>query len=257
MPMKDKPPLNFTKISSAAPKETLMKALSENLRDRDERSLAIDLVSGMDAEELSKLEAEVPGPLPKRIRELLSFASGFEFGPVGNLSFAGVAAGQFVGFLHGLALVVDGYGNSWNVDIKRTTGEWGPVFFVSHDPPVVVLQAAAIEVFMEQVFDIGRHHHLDALTYIRKEGVHRIWDDDPFLVPVTNLLDLRDKTLANFAAELSHDFRIADLRKAEFGSGFTWGLSGPNTIVKRAGDELVFAVQWKTGLLDRLLGRRR
>jgi hypothetical protein len=238
------------------PKALILNALAETLVDSDGRRVEVELQAGLDEKELIALEKQLPGSLPSEIRELLLFARGLKFGSQWNANFTGFESGQFTDFLeNSLALVLDGFGNSWNIDI-HSNGEWGCVFFLCHDPPVIVVQAPDLCTFLDQIFDVGRAGHFDALTRIYRKQVRSIWRDEPYLVRARQLREEGDPILKDFAAHLEEDYLIADLRKCEIGSGFSWGLSGPDTVVKRLNEELVFAVRKKRTFLQKLMQRQ-
>ncbi len=50
-----------------------------------------------------------------------------------------------------------------------------------------------------------------------------------------------DPALRAFAATLDDRFLVVDLRRAELGAGFAWGRFGPDTTIRRAGLQRIFA----------------
>jgi hypothetical protein len=67
-----------------------------------------------------------------------------------------------------------------------------------------------------------------------------------------------DELLRAFATELGESFELVDLRRAEVGTGLSWGRHGPRTIVRRHGYERLFAYApppARRGVLARLTGR--
>ncbi len=221
---------------------------------------------GLSEEEIAQFRRRFPGPLPEDIKELLRFSAGFDFQlqlphvPVGSIRFTGTAQFGFPGnaFSHSIDLLNDGCGNYWVADIDSAKGEWGAVFFICHDPPVIAVQAADIGQFLLQVLNPTGSNPRDALSYVRKEAVTRIWRDDPWLVSVREARVSQDSTVSNFAGQLPDGFRLADLRSKEVGSGYSWDLLGPDAEVRRAGTELLFGVELKVpNLFERLLTGRR
>jgi hypothetical protein len=59
------------------------------------------------------------------------------------------------------------------VHVNSKNGAWGAVFFVSHDPPVIVIQAARLEEFLSQVLDPTRSEPQNAPSHVRKVAVGR------------------------------------------------------------------------------------
>ena len=105
-----------------------------------------------------------------------------------------------------LKIATNGSGNDWVVDFKKGTGEWGPVLFMSHDPP-------------------ERKSQLDSAS---KTANSRIWRDDPYLLDLGASRVASDPALAEFSKQLPETFHVADLRALEIGSGFAWGRAGAN-----------------------------
>ncbi len=98
----------------------------------------------------------------------------------------------------GLTIATDGSGNDWVVDIKKGTSEWGPVLFMSHDPPVAVIQAPDLARFIEQVFELGRPERKSQLDSVSKSATSRIWSDDPYLFELGASRMGPDSALASF-----------------------------------------------------------
>lgn len=219
------------------------------------QSSGIELQPGLSAEELLALEQRLGLPLPPDMRELLAFARGFACERAGEVDFTGSLPFAFESaFPCGVPVAADGMGNFWVVDANPATGAWGPVFFASHDPPVMALQARDLAAFLAQVLAPGQS---SALDQVREKAVFRIWREKPGLLTKDQALQSEDPELAAFAAQLDERFEICDLRGADVGQGFAWGRAGPRAEVRRHGAALIFAVQAgaKKGLLARLLAR--
>jgi len=133
------------------------------------------------------------------------------------------------------------------------------VLFVSHDPPVVVVQAADLAQYVHQVLAVGRSDDAQELDEVATHASLRIWREDPDLIDVVAARQSADPMLSKFAAELPDAYRIADLRNAGRGTGFTWGRNGPQTDVRRFDSELLFGIEPKRGgsFINRVLGRKR
>jgi hypothetical protein len=115
------------------------------------------------------------------------------------------------------------------------------VFLVSHDPAVIVVQARTLAEFLSQIIN-QTNDAVDAIDFVRKRAVYEIWRSDPWLMNISEALSFQDIQLSNFVKSLPVDFRIADLRSLNFGSGFSWGKAGPNTPAVRARNLPIFAV---------------
>jgi hypothetical protein len=226
-----------------------LKELLVELVDRARASgrvVTIDSPATPDA--IADLESRC-GALSGHVRELVQYAAGFSVDELA-VRFLGEHPFEFEGvFRCGIPIATDGAGNFWVVDVGAD-GSWRSVFFVAHDPPVVLVQARDLGAFIDQVFERpGRE-----LT--RDEAVVRIWKDNPHAMARAEAVMSSDPAVRAFAQQLGDGFVVVDLRAGREGTGFPWGSAGPKTEVRRAGDDLLFAVeQKKRGALARLFPR--
>jgi SMI1 / KNR4 family (SUKH-1) len=234
------------------PWEILQSALRETLTDAGRTPLEIRLLPPLSQGELAQLETELGRKLPADLRELLVLCRGFEFSPVGTVDFSGGEMSVAIPFA-AIPVLPDGSGNFWVVDIEPEERS-GSVMFWCHDPAVMVIQAPTLSEFVQQALGIGRPGHSDPLTFIKEERSRQIWADDPYLVRAAEARESADPDLAAFATELSGDFYIADLRKREIGSGFSWGRTDSD--VRRFKDKLIFGIEKKTSLFGKLFRRQ-
>jgi hypothetical protein len=237
-------------------------SLKSTLEKYSERAT---LAPGLSDEEIAQFAEKLPGQLPDDVRELLIYSAGFSFRlvflreEVGAFRFQGTDRFAFpdAAIPCAIDLLGDGCGNSWVVDVDSTSGNWGTIYFACHDPAVIAVQAGDLGQFLKQVLDPRGADPQDALRHVAREAVMRIWQEDPWLVPVPEAHESQDLAVSNFAKQLPETFYVADLRSKKIGSGFSWGLS-PNFDVRRAGTEPIFAVERKpAGFLERLLSGRK
>lgn len=200
--------------------------------------------------QIDDLERQTRASLPDEIRDLVQYTGGFtvdEFAVI----FGGDESFEFESVVpRGIPIAKDGAGNFWVVDV-RANGAWGPVLFVAHDPPVIIIQAPDVAAFIEQVFTAGD------VTHLSEPYVTDVWKRNPYVMSRHQALASTDDALRSFAQELSDAFVIADLRNAGVGQGFVWGLAGSNSDVRRHRDnDLLFATERKRpGLFARLFSR--
>ena len=216
-------------------------------------SHTVTLRPGLSEEEVALFQKQLPGPLPLEIRELLIYSAGFDV-VSGQLlksrRMSGTAPVLFTGSGNvGLsvlpcpvALLGDGFGNFWVVDVNPS-GAWGAILFVCHDPPVIAIQAADLACFLGQVLNPDGSDSKNTLDYIRNAATTRIWKYDPWLVSVRDAQSVPDVVVSKFAEQLPESFCVADLRSKEVGSGFSWGKAGANTDIRRNGADLLFGVE--------------
>jgi len=185
----------------------------------------------------------LPCPLPATIRELLGYCRGFSGLGVELVDFTGRDCNfeQAEVFPHGLPIAADGYGNFWVVDLLPGSREWAPIYYASHDAPVILFQSPSFEHFLEELIKLDRPPHRSAVDDVHEDRLFEVWRKNPGVLSHEQGLASSDPVLADFARQLDPAFQIIDLRKGEIGAGFSWGRHGPRTIVKRFGTLPVFA----------------
>lgn len=146
----------FVNLSTVTPKELLQNALNEQFADSTGQAIRIALLgSGMGLNE-EHFRSTFTRPIPVEVRELLAFASGFSIGST-EVQFTEHHMQGFDAFFPDwMELCGDGCGNFWVAEIQDETNEWNPVWFVCHDPPVVLRVADNLSDFLEQVLDCHR-----------------------------------------------------------------------------------------------------
>lgn len=234
------------------PTEQLKAILTEMYVSEDGEDYKVELKAGLTDQQIDDLAKGLPaGQLPNEIRELLKFASGFEFYGLEEVTFDGVGQFGFEEFFPiSVQLAGDGFGNFWILDID-SKGQWGNVFYVCHDPAVVVKHSNNLTEF-------GKNGKQSNLGIIHETTVTDIWTKDNGFIDKSTALASTDENLKSFATTLPDNFVIADLRDKPVKSGFAWGKFGPNIDkAKRHGSELVWGIEKveKKGFLSKLFGR--
>jgi hypothetical protein len=219
-------------------------------------------------DEVARFQTQLPGALSLEIRELLSYSEGFDVALAQRLKSRHIHDVTRVLFTGNggveldwivpcpVALLGDGCGNFWVVDVHRS-GAWGAILFVCHDPPVIAIQAPDLASFLNQILEPSGSDASNILDDVRNGATMRIWKTDPWLISVQDARQARDDVVSSFAEQLPENFRVADLRSLTVGSGFSWGKAGPATDIRRNGSALIFGVEQKApGLLHRILSPR-
>lgn len=208
-----------------------------------------ELLDPMSRTEIDALEEALGAPLPASIRELMAYAGGVEV-DCEELSWNGRAVGQDVpgAFACWLPVLDDGAGNSWNVDIDRQSGEWGPVYFASHDPPALVRQAGSLAEFIIQFADDACQAEREGNLYLVAERmVRKAWDTGGTLIDAATLRESADPVLRRAATSIEEGL-ICDMRRARMGDGFDATRFGARTIIARPGPEAVWTIQKPAGM---------
>lgn len=180
--------------------------------------------------EIQQVKKAVGCSLPHELEEALRFARGLSGlpGALGTVDLSGLSvSGQHVEelFPHCLSLASDRCGNSWNLEVLANPPGLGAIYFVCHDPPILVLESPSAEEFVAEIRTavLGEQQRkAPSLTYEQALS--------------------RDPELAEFARTLGEKWEFADLRAARPGDGFTWGRYGANTELRRCGRSALFAL---------------
>ncbi len=198
-------------------------------------------------QELADFEASLPCPIPGDVREVLSFARGFD-GVLGGISFCGSPGGFGLEEIlpHAVTLAADGFGNFWIVDLTHESTSWGPIFYASHDAPVVVFQTESLLHFLQEVIRFGNKPWRSEIDDVHESLSDRIWRENPGVLSFAQCVNSEDRDLNAFAATLGETWQLIDLRNPNLGDGFSWGRYGPRTVNTRFGEKRIFAYQKKS-----------
>lgn len=240
------------------PTEQLKSILSEKYISEDGDEYNVELKSGLTDLEIDELAKQVPtGQIPNEIRELLKFANGFEFYGLEEVTFDGIGQFGFEEFFpNSVKLAGDGFGNFWILDVNKN-GNWGNVFYVCHDPAVIVKHSDNLTQFIDHVNDFGKNGNKSNLDIIHEKVVMDIWSKENGFIELEKALQSNDATLRNFALLLPDNFVIADLRNKQNQSGFAWGKFGPSIDkAQRHETELIWGIEKriKKNLFSKLFG---
>lgn len=242
------------------PLDQLKLLLEKEYTSEDgEKYKAIPL-PGLSGQKLDEFARQLPGSyVPDEIKELLKFSSGFKFDSLEEVSFIGLEQFDFEEFFpNSIQLAGDGFGNSWILDIDQK-GVWGNVFYVCHDPAVIVKHSDNLAQFIEHIDDFGENGSSSHLDIIHEKIANDIWYESNGFTDIDSAKQSNNEALKRFALSLPENFVIADLRNQPNQSGFAWGKFGPNTeTARRHTTELIWAIekQEKKGFFQRLFNRK-
>ncbi|HUR95682.1 MAG TPA: SMI1/KNR4 family protein [Gemmatimonadales bacterium] len=238
--------------------DTLRSLAGLRLTDAAGKSRALELLPPATPDQMARLEAALPGPLPDEIRDALLVTTGLAHGPLEAFSLIDLEGfGLEEAFPCPWSVAHDGFGNYWILDLLPGAPDWGPVYYACHDPAVIAWQAASLEDFLLEVVALWQPGRRSAVSRVRDEVVHRLWREDVASIDPRSDAAAADQPLREFAATLPIGARLSDLRRAGLGDGFVWGRFGPRTEVRRAGNERVWAAippEKRPGLFRRLFG---
>ncbi|MCE3229686.1 MAG: hypothetical protein K0S32_4237 [Bacteroidetes bacterium] len=236
--------------------EQVKKLSKEIFITEDNEQWTLELRKGLSEKEISKLEESFPGnKLPDEYKELLKFTIGFEFYGAEAISFDAIDSFGFDGlFVHSIELGQDGLGNCWILDVDDK-GNFGKVFFVCHDPAVIIQQSENLLQFLNHLGEYAVYPASHKLITTDSPVPFDIWKNKQGLTDVAGYRQSPDPLLKEFALSLSDNYFITDLRNSLNGSGFAWGKFGADSEIKRCNHELVWGIgkhEKKKGFFSKL-----
>jgi hypothetical protein len=226
------------------PTEQLKAILNEKYFSEDGDEYMVELKTGLTEDQINFLDSKLPAQqIPIDIKELLKFSSGFNFNGL-EIAFDGVEQFGFENiFPHSVQLAGDGYGNFWVLDVD-TNGNWGSVFYVCHDPPVIVKHSDNLGQFIQHVDEFGKKGNQSHLHLIHDQIVMSIWQKDFGFIDRATASNSHDENLKTFASQFEDSFVFADMRNKPIKSGFVWGKFGSNIdSAKRHETEMIWAFE--------------
>jgi len=233
------------------------KAKMMDLIDEDGTKYNLKPLPGLNESELNDLEKNLPCQIPTHIRELLTECRGID-GLLDIIEFTGqdCASGfEFELFPSAIAIAHDGFGDYWIVDLCRDSTDWGPIYFCSHDPAVIVNQSPSLYHFMEEVIKMFVPPHRSLIDDVHEELLLNIWRNNPGMITRDHALNSNDLDIKEFAKSLDENYLLIDMRNAQIGDGFSWGRYGPKTVNKRFGEQRIFAYEIGKSFWQRLFRR--
>lgn len=242
------------------PKEALESIINTQYISEDGDNYKVELLPGLTEKEIDELKEQLPDKyLPQSIEELLLYSRGFEFQGLDEVRFDAINQFGFEEFFpNSIPLASDGFGNFWILDISKN-GNWGHVFYVCHDPAVVVKHSNDLAEFILHVDEFGRKGNLSHLNDVHEKAVDKVWEASNGFMTYEDLYQAGDAILQEFVANFDDNFVFADLRTKPNKAGFAWGKFGPEIDnAKRHETELIWALEKrskKRGLLAKLFGR--
>ncbi|MEQ1823213.1 MAG: SMI1/KNR4 family protein [Fimbriimonadaceae bacterium] len=249
-------------MDALAALELLKKATWVN---EDDELMTADFKPGLSESEIQEIERRIGARMPEDYRLLLAHVTelcGPAPGPEMDFSGRTCAFEMLELFPRGLPFAFDGCGNFWVVDVLSEPEAKAAIFYVCHDAPVMLFQCFGVAAFLADVASGCTPENKCLTIDVNDDKLFNVWNRNPGLLTMEEALVYGDSLVQAFAQTLSPDFLICDLRNAAPGMGFSWGRFGPNTVIRRYGEERIFAYAKpserspRPGFLARLFGRR-
>jgi len=219
-----------TTLTEMTPKQQLESIISNQYESEDGDLFKVELLIGMSESEIENLKSQLPkNNLPHEIEELLRFSKGFEFLGLEEIRFDSYGYFGFEEmFPYSIQLAGDGFGNFWILDID-SNGNWNSVYYVCHDPAVIVKHSENLAEFIKHVDEFGQKGNQSNLDIIHEKTVMDIWSEKVGIMEKNE----KDYDFENRQGELPKMFLVADLTDKPIKTGFPWGRSGPKTKIIR------------------------
>lgn len=221
------------------PLETLKHISQKDFVFEFDEPYKLKLLPSMTDREIEELKTKFPNNfIPNEIVDLLKFCRGFEIEYLEEVRFD--AIGQF-GYEelipNSIQLCGDGLGNFWVLDID-SKGNWGNVYYVCHDPAVIVKHSNNLNEFLNDIAEYGENFEKSKFEDIKENIVYDIWKNkiDAIEPNKNNVYNFKDIKLPEL-------YEIADLRNVENRIGFSWGKYGYNAQIIRPNDEPIWILE--------------
>ena len=236
-------------------KKQLESILGNQYESEDGDLYRLELLDGMDDDEIANFKRQLPNnALPDEIEQLLRFSRGFEFYGFEEIRFDAYGAFGIDGlFPRSIELAGDGFGNYWILDID-SLGNWNSVYYVCHDPAVVVKHSEDLRDFIMHLDEFGKNGSGSHLDIIHEKTVFEIWEGN------LGMLETND---VNFNFDivdgLPEIFIVADLINKPTNTGFSWAKHHINPKIIRPTDEPLWIIEKKIkqSLFARLFDRNK
>jgi hypothetical protein len=148
------------------------------------------------------------------VQDLLRVTTGIDLGIRGYIDFLGQYPFEFTDiFPKGVPLLPDDFGNFWVLDV--IDNKWGGVFFISHDPLALIVQADTLPTFLEQIQKSFYKESINWLQFVKESA------NKPFDLSFA-LSKCSDPAISEFAESIPSIATIYDLRLLKVGSGFSF-----------------------------------
>ncbi len=236
------------------PIEQLKLLLNKKYESEDGDEFTVELLPGLNDSEITAFKQTLPHQhLPADIEELLRFSRGFDFSAFDTIQFTAYGEFGFEDlFPKSIQLTGDGLGNFWVLDIDNA-GHWGAIYYVCHDPAVVVKNSESLAQFIQHLDQYASNESPSDMITIDDQTVFDIWENP------NGIMEQYNKTpdfTEDFMKQLPELMMIADLTSAKNKIGFAWGKYGANNKILRYEDKPIWVIEKKRkkGFFERLFG---
>lgn len=221
--------------------------------DEDGEKIQITLLSPLTTDEIAQFKSTIPKEnIPHELINLLRHSRGIiiKYSLFNEIRFDDIGEFGFHQLIQlCLTLTGDGAGNFWIQEIT-SEGIFGEVFFVCHDPPVLIKQADNLKEFLDQIKEHLHNPEESFITEISDKKLIQIYKSEERLIKFTDAIKSQDNIMSEFAKNFDTQWVFGDLRKAKIGSGVRIEANYENTV--RNGDELIWAFKKNKSLWSKV-----
>ncbi|TDS17319.1 SMI1/KNR4 family protein [Sphingobacterium paludis] len=224
--------------------------------DEDGESYTLDFLDPLSEAEIRELRESFPGKhIADELLEILQVTRGWDSAAFNMVYFDSIDEFGFWELSpNSVTLGHDGFGNYWVLDID-SRGNLGKVFFACHDPAVFMVHSQDLHEYLEHLLNFHENPGKNYINDFQINTVSEVWQHNGSCVPKTDFLKNKPEFEAFLSEFEGDEWTIADLTAGENGVGFAWGKFGPNQLVQRHPDELLWVLKnRKKGFLARLFG---
>ncbi len=232
------------------PLETLKHISKKEFVFEDDEAYKLRLLPAMTDNDIEELKTKLPNNyIPNDIIDLLKFSKGFEIEYLDEVRFDSIGEFGYEELIpSSIQLCGDGLGNFWVLDID-SKGNWGNVYYVCHDPAVIVKHSNNLAEFLNDLAEYGENFEESKFENIKEHLVYEIWKNE-----IVTFEQNKNKVYNFKNIELPELYEVADLSNSDVKTGFCWGKYGYNTQIIRPNDEPVWILEKiiKKSLLSRI-----
>ena len=233
--------------------EQLKLMANTSYKDYEGEPFQILLKSGLSDIEIVKLKSNSPSKtLSKELEEILRFTRGFKIkkGFIDEIQFDNFGDFWFEELIaSNLTITHDLTGNFWIQEINQK-GEWGKIYYVCHDPPVIIKQANSLCEFLNQLHEYLLIGEESFFSKVYDQISFNVYSGKGKLLDHNEALSSKDEKISQFASNYNSDWYIADLRNAKNGEGFRLESNYNETF--RLEDELIWALKKYKSIWSRI-----
>ena len=237
--------------------EIIQELKQSTFTDEDGEQYNLEFQEGLSEEKIRQLSKRFPSSIiSDEIFQILKITRGWDgYGPemvcfdsINEFGFEELSPSS-------ITLGQDGFGNFWILDLK-IDGELGKVFFVCHDPAVMIINSQSLNEYLNCLLEFYKNPTNNNLVSIDGDLVFDVWSNNNSLTSI-NEFKKQNSELKEFLNKFEgEDWVVADLRRGNNRDGFPWEKFGADQFTERHPSELIWVVKnKKKGFLSKLFGK--